>query len=103
MEKNPYVLAGNSEKIQQNSDKIPLFLTSKANKSPISPVCLDFRQNRRFWSLEIADFRRLAIYRQAQICIARHMSKIADLATYRQKWQHWISVRISQQSWNFSR
>ena len=58
-------------------------------KSPISPVCLDFHQNRRFWSLEIADFRRLAIYRQAQIRIASRMSKIADLATYRQKWQHW--------------
>ena len=57
-------------------------------KSPISPVCLDFCQNRRFRSLEIADFRRLAIYRQAQIRIASRMSKIADLATYRQKWQH---------------
>ena len=56
--------------------------------SPISPVCLDFRQNRRFWSLKIADFRRLAIYRQAQIRIARRMSEIADLAIYRQKWQH---------------
>ena len=60
--------------------------------SPISPVCLDFRQNRRFWSLEIADFRRLAIYRQAQIHIARRMSKIADLATYRQKWQHCLEM-----------
>ena len=88
MEKNPYTLTGNSEKIQQNSDKIPLFFTFKAMKSPISPVCLDFRQNRRFKSLEIADFRRLAIYRQAQIRIASRMSKIADLATYRQKWQH---------------
>ena len=57
-------------------------------KSPISPVCLDFCQNCRFWSLEIADFRRLAIYLQAQIRIASRMSKIADLATYRQKWQH---------------
>ena len=62
-------------------------------KSPISPVCLDIRQNRRFWSLEIADFRRLAIYRQAQIRIASRMSKIADLATYRQKWQHWFLYR----------
>ena len=62
-------------------------------KSPISPVCLDFHQNRRFWSLEIADFRRLAIYRQAQIRIASRMSKIADLATYRQKWQHCSIVR----------
>ena len=61
-------------------------------KSPISPVCLDFRQNRRFWSLKIADFRRLVIYRQAQIHIARRMSKIADLATYRQKWQHCLFV-----------
>ena len=35
--------------------------------------------------LKIADFRRLAIYRQAQILIASSMSKIADLAIYRQK------------------
>ena len=69
----------NSAEFRWNST----FVSFKAIKSPISPVCLDFHQNRRFWSLEIADFRRLAIYRQAQIRIARRMSKIADLATYR--------------------
>ena len=48
MEKNPYTLAGNSEKIQQNSDKIPLFfylqsyeianIASLSRLSPKSPI-----------------------------------------------------------------
>ena len=50
-------------------------------KSPISPIS----------GLKIADFRRLAIFRQGKIAIAKHRSKIADLAIYRQKWQHWAS------------
>ena len=49
-------------------------------KSPISPIS----------GLKIADFRRLAIFRQGQIAIAKHRSKIADLAIYCQKWQHCV-------------
>ena len=61
------------------------------------PIISIFRRNRQVLQkfaniaslgLKIADFRRLAIYRQAQILIASSMSKIADLAIYRQKWQH---------------
>ena len=68
--------------------KIMLKITFLALKSPISPGFLVFRQNRQLSRLEIADFRQLAIHRQAQIHIASSMSKIADLAIYRQKWQH---------------
>ena len=64
------------------------------------PIISIFRRNRQVLQkfaniaslgLKIADFRRLAIYRQAQILIASSMSKIADLAIYRQKWQHWTT------------
>ena len=61
------------------------FTAFLALKSPISPGFLEFRQNRRFWRLKIADFWRLAIYRQGKNLIAISGSKIADLAMYRQK------------------
>ena len=76
--------------------KIMLKITFLALKSPISPGFLEFRQNRRFWRLKIADFWRLAIYRQGKNLIAISGSKIADLAIYRQKWQHWMLAGISE-------
>ena len=69
--------------------KIMLKITFLALKSPISPGFLEFRQNRQVCRLKIAEFRRLAIYRQLKFSIAKEKPKIADLAIYRQKWQHW--------------
>ena len=62
----------------------------------ISPKSQEFsriRQYRQALRLKIAEFWRLAIYRQLKFSIAKEKPKIADLAIYRQKWQHCVSFR----------
>ena len=61
-------------------------------KSPKSPHYFEIRQYRQFLGLKIAEIRHLAIYRQPKISIATERPKIADLAIYRQIWQHCVSL-----------
>ena len=75
-------------------------------KSPKSPHYFEIRQYRQFLGLKIAEIRHLAIYRQPKISIATERPKIADLAIYRQTWQHWRKRKETYVTpefvWNFA-
>ena len=62
--------------------------------SPKSRGLSRIRQNRQSLRLKIAEFWQLAIYRQLKFSIAKEKPKIADLAIYRQKWQHCFQLTI---------